>query len=92
MQQKGRGLHPRTLGADKGYDTRDCVATFRTKQVTPHVAQNTTKGRRSAIDGRTTRHVGYDISQKVRKRVGRSAVGSEESATSNQLTGCRSNN
>jgi transposase len=68
-EAKGRGFHPSTLGADKGYDTRDCVATLRAKQVTPHVTQNTTKGRRSAIDGRTTRHVGYDISQKIRKRV-----------------------
>ena len=66
---KGRGFHPKTLGADKGYDTRDCVATLRTKQVTPHVAQNTTKGRRSAIDGRTTHHVGYGTSQRIRKRV-----------------------
>jgi IS5 family transposase len=66
---KARGFHPSTLGADKGYDTRDCVATLRAKQVTPHVSQNTTKGRRSAIDGRTTRHAGYDISQRIRKRV-----------------------
>jgi hypothetical protein len=66
---RGRGLHPRTLGADKGYDTRDCVATLRAQQVTPHVTQNTTKGRRSAIDGRTTRHAGYATSQRIRKRV-----------------------
>ena len=48
-----RGFHPRTLGGDKGYDTRDCVAGLRRRGVTPHVAQNT-KGRSSAIDGRTT--------------------------------------
>ena len=65
---KERGFHPRTLGGDKGYDTRDCVASMRQRGVTPHVAQNT-KGRSSAIDGRTTRHPGYPISQQIRKRV-----------------------
>jgi transposase len=63
-----RGFHPKTLGADKGYDTEDCVRTLRAKGVTPHVAQNTT-GRRSAIDGRTTSWSGYAASQKVRKRI-----------------------
>jgi transposase len=58
----------RTVGADKGYDTRDFVAQARSLGVTPHVAQNTS-GRRSAIDGRTTRHEGYSISQRIRKRV-----------------------
>ena len=48
-----RGFHPRTLGADKSYDTAECVAELRRRKVTPHVAQNTS-GRRSAIDGRTT--------------------------------------
>src|ERR1700688_4473041 len=57
-----------TLGADKGYDTQEFVATARGFEVTPHVAQNTT-GRASAIDGRTTRHAGYASSQRVRKRV-----------------------
>jgi transposase len=57
-----------TLGADKGYDTQEFVVQCRGRQVTPHVAQNT-KGRRSAIDGRTTRHPGYAISQRIRKRV-----------------------
>ena len=57
-----------TLGADKGYDTKEFVATLRELEVTPHVAQNTTR-RRSAIDGRTTRHSGYALSQQVRKRV-----------------------
>src|SRR5205823_13714230 len=65
---KLRGFHPRTLGADKAYDARGCVAAIREEQVTPHVAQNTS-GRRSAIDGRTTRHPGYAISQRARKRV-----------------------
>jgi IS5 family transposase len=59
---------PVTLGADKGYDTGDFVMELRDKAVTPHVAQNT-NGRRSAIDRRTTRHPGYAVSQRVRKRV-----------------------
>jgi transposase len=57
-----------TLGADKAYDTGNFVATVRAQQITPHVAQNTTN-RRSAIDGRTTRHPGYAVSQQKRKRV-----------------------
>ena len=57
-----------TVGADKGYDTADFVADLRAMTVTPHVAQND-KGRRSAIDARTTRHAGYAVSQKKRKRV-----------------------
>lgn len=57
-----------TLGADKGYDTADFVAQLRALGVTPHVAQNNTI-RRSAIDGRTTRHKGYQISQRKRKRI-----------------------
>src|SRR5215218_7764271 len=67
-EARERGFHPRTLGADKGYDTRDCVAAMRKRRVTPHVAQNT-KGRRSAIDGRTTSWPGYLASQRIRKRV-----------------------
>jgi transposase len=63
-----RGFHPNTLGGDKNYDTRDCVASIRQRGVTPHVAQNTS-GRSSAIDGRTTRHPGYAVSQRLRKRV-----------------------
>ena len=57
-----------TVGADKGYDTADFVADCRAMHVTPHVAQND-KGRRSAIDARTTRHPSYAISQKKRKLV-----------------------
>src|SRR6266852_4610067 len=64
-----RGFHPRTVGADKAYDTKDCVAQLRNKNVTLHVAQNTSNGRHSAIDGRTTRWLGYTISQRIRKRV-----------------------
>src|SRR5262244_872974 len=57
-----------TLGADKSYDTRDFVDGLRGLAVTPHVAQHTTK-RSSAIDGRTTRHGGYLVSQRQRKRI-----------------------
>jgi transposase len=63
-----RGFHPKTLGSDKNYDTQACVAAQRARGGTPHVAQNTTN-RRSAIDGRTTRHPGYAVSQRIRKRV-----------------------
>jgi len=60
-----------TLGADRGYDTRDFVGACRSQRVTPHVAQyQKGAGRRgSAIDARTTRHAGYGASQKVRKRI-----------------------
>jgi transposase len=57
-----------TLGADKNDDTRDLVRELRELRVTPHVAQNTS-GRSSAIDGRTTRHPGYAVSQRKRKCV-----------------------
>ena len=57
-----------TLGGDKNYDTGDFVSTLREMRITPHVAQNNTR-RSSAIDGRTTRHAGYGISQQKRKRV-----------------------
>jgi transposase len=57
-----------TLGADKAYDAEDFVNELRSMKVTPHVAQNTS-GRSSAIDGRTTRHSGYAVSQRVRKRI-----------------------
>lgn len=63
-----RRFHPQTVGLDKGYDTRDLVAKLRARHITPHVAQNTT-GRRSAIDGRTTRHEGYTVSQRIRMKV-----------------------
>jgi transposase len=57
-----------TLGADKGYDAASFVADMRALNVTPHIAQNIS-GRRSAIDARTTRHPGYAVSQKKRKRI-----------------------
>ena len=58
-----------TLAADKGYDTQGVVRELRQMNVTPHVAQNQTGRRRSAIDGRTTRYIGYRISQQRRKVV-----------------------
>ena len=64
-----------TLGADKGYDTRDFVAAIRLLGVTPHVAQNTTH-RASAIDGRTTRHPGYAGASACASASRRSSAGS----------------
>jgi transposase len=57
-----------TLAADKGYDAEDFVNELRSMRVTPHVAQNVS-GRSSAIDRRTTRHDGYELSQRIRKRI-----------------------
>ncbi len=59
---------PVTLGGDKNYDTREFVGELRGMNITPHVAQDTTN-RRSAIDERTTRRAGYEVSQRKRKRV-----------------------
>jgi len=59
---------PITLGGDKGFDSADFVNELRSMKVTPHVAQNTSN-RRSAIDRRTTRHGGYHVSQRIRKRI-----------------------
>ena len=58
-----------TLGADAGYDTADFVAACRARRITPHVAQTRDTRRRSAVDGRTVRHGGYAVSQRIRKRV-----------------------
>ena len=68
-RQRRRGRRRRlTVAGDRGYDTRGFVAGCRELAVTPHLARNTTN-RRSAIDRRTTRHAGYAVSQRVRKRV-----------------------
>ena len=63
-----------TLGADKAYDATEFVGDLRNRSVTPHIARNdhltkTGKRRKSAIDARTTRHVGYALSQRARKRI-----------------------
>lgn len=62
------GVHRATLGMDRGYDVRAFIEAIRHHRVTPHVAQNVSR-RRSAIDERTTRHEGYALSQRKRKRV-----------------------
>jgi hypothetical protein len=61
----------RTVGADKAYDTADFVDQVREVDMTPHVAQNDTRCGGSAIDGRTTRHAGYAMSQQARPRIER---------------------
>ncbi|SFQ40981.1 IS5 family transposase [Variovorax sp. 770b2] len=63
------GRHPRTIAADKAYDTRDFVRACRERRVTPHVASHATRWGGSAIDARTTRHPGYAVSQTKRKRI-----------------------
>ena len=69
LQMLERSVRGRaTLGADRGYDTRGFVEAVRALGVTPHVARND-RGRRSAIDGRTTRHAGYGRSLRQRKLV-----------------------
>ena len=68
MVEKRAGAPRITLGGDKNYDTHDFVQELRQNRVTPHVAQNN-RHRSSAIDARTTRHAGYAVSQKKRKRV-----------------------
>ena len=65
MAEQIPGTQRVSLGADKGYDQAEVVQELRRMKVTPHVAQK----QRSALDSRTTRHVGYQISQRVRKRV-----------------------
>jgi len=68
-RQKRKKLRVKTLGGDKGYDTHDFVGLLRRRRITPHVAANTQRRGGSAIDGRTTRHAGYSLSQRIRKRV-----------------------
>ena len=69
MMEQIPGEHRITVGADKGYDIKDFVAECRHMEVTPHVAQNLTRRGGSAIDERTTRHSGYQVSQRQRKRI-----------------------
>ena len=69
MLEQLPGVNRVTVGADKGYDTRGFVAECRNLKVTPHVAQNRARSGGSAIDQRTTRHEGYEVSQKKRKRI-----------------------
>jgi transposase len=69
MLEQLPGANRITVGADKGYDTRGFVAECRHLKVTPHVAMNTGRRGGSAIDQRTARHAGYEVSQKKRKRI-----------------------
>jgi len=63
------GSKRRTVGADKNYDTARFVADCRAMNITPHVARNDKRAGGSSIDGRTSRHASYQVSQKYRKRV-----------------------
>jgi transposase len=65
MAEKIAGTHRVSVGGDRGYDQREFVKELRRMKITPHVAQK----QHSAVDGRTTQHAGYQISQRVRKRV-----------------------
>jgi len=69
MMERLPGTQPLTVGGDKGFDTSGFVEECRHLRVTPHVAQNLGRRGGSAIDGRTTRHSGYALSQKKRKRI-----------------------
>jgi hypothetical protein len=68
-RQARKRIQPKTLGADKWYDKRQFVRMLRGRKITPHVAQNNERRGGSAIDGRTTRHIGYSLSQRFRKKV-----------------------
>jgi len=63
------GNHAKTVGADKAYDTHDFIQDCRARRVTPHVARNDARAGGSAIDGRTSRHEGYRVSQVIRKSI-----------------------
>jgi IS5 family transposase len=69
MLEQIPGKKPVSVGGDKGFDTRDFVKECRHMGVVPHVAQNHARPGGSAIDGRTTRHAGYALSQRKRKRI-----------------------
>jgi hypothetical protein len=69
MLEQITGTKQVTVGGDKAYDTADFVAECRNLKVTPHAAQNLERPSGSAIDARTTQHIGYAISQRKRKRI-----------------------
>src|ERR1051326_1964420 len=69
MLEQIAGTKAATVGGDKGFDTQDFVKECRHMRVTPHVAQNVGRRGGSTIDGRTTRHAGYALSQRKRKRI-----------------------
>jgi transposase len=68
-RQRRKRVRIKTVGADKGYDTNGFVGFLRGRKIVPHVAANTERRGGSAIDGRTTRHESYSVSQRIRKRV-----------------------
>jgi transposase len=68
-RQRRKGMRVKSLGADKNYDTHGFVDFLRGRKIVPHVAANTKRKGGSAIDGRTTRHQSYTISQRIRKRI-----------------------
>lgn len=67
LDESVAGTAPITLAADRGYHVRSFIEQCRARNVTPHIALNEKKG--NCIDGRTTRHEGYSVSQRIRKRV-----------------------
>jgi len=69
MTERLAGTERVTVAADKAYDTREFVSEMRGMNVTPHVSQNSKRPGGSAIDGRATRHAGYQVSQRKRKRI-----------------------
>jgi transposase len=68
-RQRRKGVRVKSLGADKNFDTHGFVDFLRSRKIVPHVAANTKRKGGSAIDGRTTRHQSYTISQRIRKRI-----------------------
>src|SRR5437764_4662919 len=88
MLEQIPGTKPVTVGGDKGFDTRDFVAECRHLGVTPHVAQNLARRGGSAIDGRTTQHSSYALSQKKRKRIEEQRWDCREVSHAHQVVGC----
>jgi transposase len=69
MLERVPGVERVTVGADKGYDSKEFVSETRQMKVTPHIARNEKRRGGSALDGRTVRHAGYQVSQRKRKRI-----------------------
>jgi hypothetical protein len=69
MAERIEGTERVTIAADKAYDTKNFVAVMPELHVTPHMSQNEKRLGGSAIDGRTTRHDGYEVGQRKRKRI-----------------------
>ena len=80
-------IHPRSLGADKWYDTKGFVSMLRSRKIAPHVAQNTDRRGGSAIDGRTTRHGGVWDQPEDSETVGRDSGAKETGGGEGQVVG-----